>query len=273
MECRHIYKELNYLFFEETGMKKTIIIFILCILLSSFLITSVNADSLKKLDVIAPQQYNEGECLELTIKDNTTQNGINNATILSNFISTDLKTNETGKCSYCYIDIPKTDIYQINITKEGYESYFLNITIIDFPKLYLNISGNKRGDSYENEILITVKDEYGNLIDGANVTIISQSNVEGGFERTSNGKVIFSIENTTVKPFFPSPPFYYEYLIFAEANGYQMSDLQEVTIANCADTELIAWFSSICIISIIIILLIVIVIVIIVLRISKRKKK
>lgn len=163
-------------------------------------------------------------------------------------------TNDMGfACFHAPAFIPDgNNTYEIIATKEGYLSASANITILNrLPQLSITIANTNYDGRHIPPIAIIVSDNYGELVNGATVTIGDKTGI------TINGQAIFHE--------FPRAG---NYTIIASCQGYSDSKPTTIYIVSSSYPEDICF-----IVFFFIAIVLIIAIILLVIYLTRRKKQ
>ncbi|MEM0466687.1 MAG: hypothetical protein QXX20_03690 [Candidatus Thermoplasmatota archaeon] len=135
----------------------------------------------------APVEVDELGSFTVTARNgSSTAAGIPGVAVV--FAGTTKTTGSDGKATFTAPAVTSDRTYTITATKEGYAEDKVTITVVNIPKLFITVSGEKDSEgTYISPVTVVVSDDLGNLVTGATVTFGSQTST------TVNGQATFTV--------------------------------------------------------------------------------
>ncbi len=135
----------------------------------------------------APVEVDELGSFTVTARNgSSTAAGIPGVAVV--FAGSTKTTGSDGKATFTAPAVTGDRTFTITATKEGFAEDSATITVVNVPKLFITVSGEKDSEgTYISPVTVVVSDDLGNLITGATVTFGTKT------DTTVNGQATFTV--------------------------------------------------------------------------------
>jgi hypothetical protein len=163
-----------------------------------------------KLYLDVASQVDELSTFTVTVRNRTAGGGLLNGVDVT--FDRETKTTVDGQVTFTAPDVKATKDYTVTAQKYGYADDSVTVSVLYIPQLFMTVSASKDGEKYVSPVTVTVYDDTGKLITGAEVTFGTITKI------TIDGVATFEITDETSG------------MITATFEGFQAADPIEITI-------------------------------------------